>query len=268
MPYVSRAKGWCCLWTAWALMKKFEAANLMRLLTALDGLANIEKPKWENRLKLSEMQLKTLADHCEDYGLAVSSIRVTGLRRMIEHDLLKPIDFPEEIMQLIRTIQDELSTQFFLALEAKEAKAWNSKEYFGDVVSARFPETDFELEERSKCYSVGRYTAAVFHLMRVLEIGLTATAHEIGFNPGDKSWEQTLKGMQGRLEEIGKSKPENWKQIEQHYSELMAHFRNLKNAWRNYVMHVHEKYDKEREEEIFVHVRVVMKLLASGVKVK
>jgi hypothetical protein len=101
--------------------------------------------------------------------------------------------------------------------------------------------------------------------MRVLEIGISSLSKSIGANPDNKSWEQILQGIKSKLDENSKAKPEGWKDVEQFYSEFSAHFRNLKNAWRNYTMHVHVSYDKERAEEIFIHVRSVMKGLSAQI---
>jgi len=128
-------------------------------------------------------------------------------------------------------IEDELSLRLYFSLEPFEARAWDANYLFGEDVSNRFPSTDFELQEETKCYATGRYTAAVFHLMRVLEVGLAALAANIGVDPENRTWEAILNGMQTKLNENTQTKPAGWKETEQFYSELMAHFRSTKNAW-------------------------------------
>jgi hypothetical protein len=170
----------------------------------------------------------------------------------------------ERASQSIATLlEDELSTRACFFMNSDDAELWSRNKPWDDDISDKFPSTDFELEEYAKCFAVGRYTASVFHLMRLLEIGLSALAESIGADPANRNWEQILQGIKKKLDENSGLKPPDWKKTEQRYSEISAHFRNLKNAWRNYVMHVHEKYDRERAEEIFVHVRAVMRMLAA-----
>ena len=191
--------------------------------------------------------------------LAINSL--LGLFNLSENVVAESV--VDAIWKTIKTVEDELSLRMYFSVEPSEAKNWGARRPFGDEVSSNFPSADFELEEYCKCVATNRYTASVFHLMRVLEVGMAVLARSIGADPDNKSWETILNAIQGRLKENSVAKPEGWKDTEQFYSELSAHFRNLKNAWRNYTMHVHEKYDKERTEEISVNVRAMIKQLAA-----
>jgi hypothetical protein len=44
----------------------------------------------------------------------------------------------------------------------------------GDAVTAKFPDAVVEIRNAGNCLAVGCSTAAVFHLMRVVEFGLRA----------------------------------------------------------------------------------------------
>jgi hypothetical protein len=63
-----------------------------------------------------------------------------------------------------------------------------------------------------------------------------------------------------------KRKPKNWKADEKFYSEAIAHFRFLKDAWRNYSMHVFERYDENQAESAFNHTKAFMRQLATKLK--
>lgn len=54
----------------------------------------------------------------------------------------------------------------------------------------------------------------------------------------------------------------DWKAQQQFHSAAAVHFRMLKDAWRNYAMHLHERYDEERALEIWQSVRSFMRHLA------
>ncbi|TCK75261.1 hypothetical protein [Acidipila rosea] len=219
-----------------------------------------------NALERIEASLERFRNLCLENELRMT---VKSIDKMAEYVKLQQegarIDFDSlerAIQTVAQRLEDELEIRTFFSLEPSEAEAWKGKRIYGEEVSDKFPSTDYELEEYSKCFAVGRYTAAVFHLMRVLEIGLSALALGIGCDPKDRSWEQIIQGIQKALQTSSESKSADWKATEQYYSEITAHFRNLKNAWRNHTMHVREKYDRQRSEEVFVHVRAVMKALS------
>ncbi|MGA3373558.1 MAG: hypothetical protein ABSC48_17555 [Terracidiphilus sp.] len=211
-------------------------------------------------------ELERLADLCKEGQLVMTLKSVERMLKMaslqIQGARINFDGLERGANVTATTMEDELSTRAFFSLESAESAAWNNKRAGGEDVSDKFPSTDFEFEEYSKCFAIGRYTAAVFHLMRILEIGLACLAKSIGTDPADKSWEQILNGIQVALKANSQAKPPGWRDTEQFYSEVSAQFRNLKNAWRNYTMHVRITYDKERAEEIFVHVRSLMKTMS------
>src|SRR5206468_1241557 len=61
------------------------------------------------------------------------------------------------------------------------SKLFENVNLFGKEVAQAFlsTETAFEIEESGSCYALGRFTACVFHLMRVLERGLLALANNL-----------------------------------------------------------------------------------------
>jgi len=262
--------------TLWWLMRKFEPdvlMNKMRDFTNSADIGLIMGKTVESRpavLSLLFKKSSELVAVCEAAGLRTSAKAVARIQELIHFQQSGAV-FDCSALQrasqiMATTIEDELSTHEFFMMDSSEAKAWGRKNLYGDVVSDAFPSTDCELEEETKCYAVGRFTAAVFHLMRVADIGLCAFARSIHADPANKSWETVLKRMQDKLDENSAAKPPDWKSTEQYYSDLMAHFRSIKNAWRNYTMHGSERYSKDKAEEVFVNVRALMRGLAERVK--
>jgi hypothetical protein len=56
----------------------------------------------------------------------------------------------------------------------------------------------------------------------------------------------------------------DWKDKQKFYSEAASQFMFLKEAWRNYAMHVGDVYDEGKALSVLTHVRVVMQALAKG----
>jgi hypothetical protein len=135
---------------------------------------------------------------------------------------------------------------------------------FGEAVEKAFPSAVYDIEEAGKCLALQRSTACVVHLMRVLEIGLNRLAAQFGVPFENVNWQNVIDQIEVKIRNINSvSNGANWKVDEQYYSEAAAHFRFLKNAWRNHAMHVREQYDEPRAEVILNNVRAVMTHLAT-----
>lgn len=124
-----------------------------------------------------------------------------------------------------------------------------------------------EIQEAGRCYAAGRNTACVLHLMRVLEVGLNALAIKFGVPFEHTNWDNIITPIEKKIKEIEATpnhlKPPKWKDDRKFYSEVAAQFRFLKDAYRNYAMHVHETYDETDAREIYNHVSSVMRHLAT-----
>ena len=166
------------------------------------------------------------------------------------------------LTDFIIRFRDESDLIKMFSLEPENAKYYESDEpLFGSEVSSVFPSATYDISEAGSCLAVERWTACVFHLMRALEHGLHAMAESLGV-PGDCSveqWKVIIDRIEKRIKQIddGKRFPDK-QAILQRYSEAAADFRYFKNAWRNHVSHVKEKYGKRDATRIFEHVRSFM----------
>src|SRR5579859_3823509 len=62
------------------------------------------------------------------------------------------------------------------------AKYYCDTKLFGEEVDNRLPAVATDISEAGKCFATARWTAAVFHLMRVMEVGVQELATKIGAN--------------------------------------------------------------------------------------
>jgi len=112
--------------------------------------------------------------------------------------------------------------------------------------SAAFPDASFEIEEAAKCFALGRHTAAVFHSMRVLEIGIRALAKRLGIDdptkPSERNWSFILQAIQSKIDELwprSRRMPNSEGAV---FEELYANLEAVRNPWRNATMHVENIY--------------------------
>lgn len=125
----------------------------------------------------------------EGMGLDLSVAQIDR----IERDVLylqdpRPEDISGLLRELVNRYNDELKKSHCFMLTSERARFWETKQLFGSEVWERFPSANSDIEEAGKCLACNRGTATVFHLMRVMEAGLKATAAalEIPYAP---SWE-------------------------------------------------------------------------------
>lgn len=160
--------------------------------------------------------------------------------------------------QVINIIEKESRTRIFLFVLPEKVSFYKGESLFGQSVDDAFPSAKIGIEEAGKCFAMGRNTACVFHLMRVLEVALNALAKKFCAGFEHSSWGKIIDGIEAKItDRTIKSDDERF------YSEAASHLRLLKNAWRNYVMHEHDTYDEERAQRVWNHVQELMEHLAT-----
>lgn len=123
-----------------------------------------------------------------------------------------------------------------------------------------FSESTYEIDEASKCIALNRTTAAVFHLMRIMELGIKAISRCLGIpdpsKPTEKNWGLMLNKIKTAIDlKNGKLSEDDQVFFKDAYASLDA----VKNAWRNSTMHIENKYTDEEAEHIFIVVKEFMK---------
>ena len=152
------------------------------------------------------------------------------------------------IEQVLTSFIDELEGHKVLVVETRHLDLYEtSTPLFGDNVEAHFPGMGEDIAEAAKCIALDRSTAAVFHLMRVMELALRHLGASLGVQFVDgKNWQnildETNKAIRARDQNDPKTKQ---------FAEAAAHLYNVKLAWRNETMHPKQTYTPEEAEAIF-----------------
>lgn len=168
-------------------------------------------------------------------------------------------------------IQDELKTRFFLYVPNDKAELYLAPAVGWEEIISRFPTTQPDIEEMSRCLALSRYPAAVFHSVNVIEHGLIALGTFLRVRDPKSGWT----AVSGELEKVvTKTKytdlpPEFQKAfnfLEQTHGTVMA----LKGAWRNKISHAQGRlvilsldFSPEICEEIIIASRSFMRRLAT-----
>lgn len=169
--------------------------------------------------------------------------------------------------------KQELRTRLFLHIYPHRIPYYGGTVWQGPKITEfqkifeAYSSSRFDVTEAGNCFCCERFTACVYHLMRVAEYGLVSLATTIGSGvpPKNASWDGMIRAIREHLNALssGSSKPKDWKNQEQFYSEMSSWFTDIKNAWRNPVSHVPRAYDESQAEGMFLAVKNVMNLLAT-----
>jgi hypothetical protein len=172
--------------------------------------------------------------------------------------------------ELKRTLVRELSLKTVLVLQSQEAVLYTPREpLFGQHFAAKFATHGaFELDEAAKCRALSRPTAAVFHLMRILELGISALSACLSIpdpvKPAERNWAIILKKIkEDGIEKKWRTTADRMKGDGLLFESLHASLDAIKNPWRNETMHVSGKYTDDEAKHIFVAVEGFMKKLSS-----
>ncbi len=265
------------LWSLWDIMEKFDAGRLVetihRLACAVALGTNDAAPLSSGMRSAIRNDFAELAAECERLGLLVPTHQCGTALKLI--DLAASGVGAGETGALARlaamvssNIHIEMSARKYFSLSPENAKFYEPKEpLFGKDFETKFPSAAYEIDECGKCVAFDRSTAAVFHLMRVMEIGVRATARCLDIpdplKPAERNWGFILgaikKGIDGRWPNTADRHAGDGALFEEVYASLDA----VRNPWRNATMHVENKYTPEEAEHIFVAVRGFMKKLSS-----
>jgi len=180
----------------------------------------------------------------------------------IKHDMFERGQVPtaHAIEELYNRLRDALEERFFLSVPPEMVELYQqTKPLFGDNVEAKFPNMSEDIAEAGKCLGLARPTAAVFHLMRVMELAVRKLGDHLGVTLVDE------KNWQCILDEVNKAiKALDHKQARtKTLAGAAGHLYAVKVAWRNEVMHPKQTYTPDEASAIFDGVRVFMVDLAA-----
>lgn len=172
------------------------------------------------------------------------------------------------LKELRERLEDELHGHLFLHLSPEQAH-WHEypEDQWLDVL-IKFPRIRHDVIESSKCFSMERYAAAVFHILLIAEFGVIEVAREFGVSGDRPGW-----GALERLEAIHDKKWSAKTPYEQEHSEFLKNLLPLafamKNSWRHKISHIENKlewidtdFSQEVASEILSATRGFMRRLA------
>jgi hypothetical protein len=163
------------------------------------------------------------------------------------------------VVELNMRVWDELKTRFFLTIPAGNIAYYRQTEpLLGRDAETKFPEMSEDISEAGKCLALNRSTAAVFHLMRVMEIAVQRFGDRLGVPLAtEKNWQNVLDEINKAIRALDQKAAQT-----RAFLEAAAHLYNVKVCWRNAVMHPKQTYTPDEAEAVFTSVRTFIRDLA------
>ncbi|HYM19625.1 MAG TPA: hypothetical protein VEW28_01335 [Candidatus Kapabacteria bacterium] len=166
---------------------------------------------------------------------------------------LSLIDMHSAIDGLERIIESEIEECKFLWLLSDEAEKFDNNDPFELKEHSALYIYCFDVVSASKCLALDQQTAAVFHLMRIIESVSQLLGKKLGVQPlkngnpiaiEDAQWDQILTLIDNQVEDFRVKK--NLSNVHMDiqadpdkYKNLVFSFRLMKDIWRNPVAHPH-----------------------------
>jgi hypothetical protein len=178
------------------------------------------------------------------HGLKSAAIKSGRIHERLEtgHMNINYGEMTSLLRELRERIEDDLHVTVFLALSQDESALYSSPDKDWGTVITRFHKLRHDIEEASKCFALGRYAAALFHVLLVAEFGVIKVAELFGAAGDRPGW--------GALDRLRKISDKDWKQktvLEQQHSEFLKNLLPMafaiKDSWRHKISHVDNKLE-------------------------
>ena len=195
--------------------------------------------------------LPILINDLRDLNLTFTLAAAERFKESFEQ--MKELPDQQELAVLQFRLVDEVRERRFVGLNRELGALFNSQQFPADV-RAKFPSAIFEIDEAANCLALERSTACVFHLMRVMEIAVRATAACLGVpdptKPSEKNWGHMFGAIKAGMQHKWPNATDRMSGDGQLFEGLMASLEAVKNPWRNATMHVENTYTVAEADRI------------------
>ncbi len=165
-----------------------------------------------------------------------------------------------ETDRLLTTIHEELKSRRTIMIPMDRAIFYQVEGTFlGPDVCDRFPEVIGDAQEAGNCYALERYTACVFHLMKIMEYIVQKLGKKFKISGLEtKTWGKILKDVKDKIQDMPHDIPRR-EAKKMKYHNCYALLDAVCHATRNPIMHcrlgrLSKRYDKDEAKDLMDRV--------------
>ena len=211
------------------------SANLIALLaTYFDKTLGISVGDIPSPTFYAEIisKLRTLRDQLQEINLLVSVKAIDRIIRRMEGGARLP-DVAADIRELQSRMVDELELILLLRVGSESMTKYTNPLDGWETVIERFGCT-FDIEEAGKCFATDRFTASVFHLMRVVESAVL----KLQIFLKEEDLKAHFGSVVSKLENLHTKTsfgnvPDHLKPYRQFLIDILPQLHAVKDSWRN-----------------------------------
>ncbi len=256
---------------AWRQLRIIRADLLINCAVCLDGEVafHVARDLGDETRDTFLSSAATLEKSFRSIGLTITADTIKELHDELEKNERHTSEWlSSRVDGIERLATKELKGRLFLYVPEEKAKFWptNGEPFaFGKEVADNFPSTTFDANSAAICLACSQGTAAAFHLMRVLEIGLRVLADHFSIASDRQNWQNIIEGIEKAVRNLPNDpkRTADWKDQQEFFSGAAMQFMFFKDAWRNYVAHGRDKCTEDEAERILTSVRAFMQKLAT-----
>lgn len=248
------------------------ADNSVQLRLWLDSLSRWKQLKVkghpETAHNIIQLSLKGLYD-------VTSALNLPVTKEAINMALLNAgLPFSEIGMDILAAQSEEVlnaalvelkSIQFFPV--SPECQKYISAT-FGKAVAKAFPDCLDDIEETHTCFALGRYTASMFHLGRIMEAVTKLLGKKVKAKASKDDWQAWIFALDTAINAMP-HKPQSARDKRSRVSEARNYLFNFKEAWRNKTMHPGRSFTQDQARVILQGASAFLESVATQIfKVK
>jgi hypothetical protein len=259
----------------WEFMKSIEITAFFSIGAYLQGLKDQARiAKGDALISASEESITTNILAMEAHMRFVDAYQTLELTEHARTKIKNGTTTWKEALALFECIEiaarTELKEIFVGYIPTENAKYWGKEKPFGKQVHLTFPSVIEEVNSACNCYAVEEYTAAVFHLMRVAELGLRALARQNRIKIKNRTleyadWQDVINGLTKRVTIFENRKRGRAREAAlAFYKGAIADCSYFKEAYRHPLMHSRSGHVGPETLVIMTRVSEFMQALAKN----
>ncbi|HTD21382.1 MAG TPA: hypothetical protein VK738_01935 [Terriglobales bacterium] len=251
---------------------RFYGDKFVRLVRGIDYIRTLVEygggcGEAEDMIPLEAINLvlpsyQEIEQYCDQLGLHDTGEHVRRVMKELRssHNVRT---YSQSIIELQSRLAEELSDHVFLRMERPHYYGKNPR--FSPLVAEIYPEIANDIVEAGNCLAVGRGTACVFHLMRIMDFGLQKMGPKLKTQKmQNKNWQQILSQFNGAVSRMPES-TSALKKKKEVYTEMVSLLESVKTAWGDAAMTPKQVYTVKEAEtllgavnEFIVHAAAIL----------